>query len=108
MLYIQKPNLIEATQWFKNGDHPDDNLTMSESFDYEGEVVRRYRHPTITGKCPGCGVTMNDHGWIDSGGAGERVCPGNYIVTETNGISTKYISMKPDVFRANYFEYLNG
>ena len=35
--FRKKPVVIEATQWFKNGDHPEDGPC-----DREGEVVRRF------------------------------------------------------------------
>jgi hypothetical protein len=50
--FAKKPVVIEASQWFKNGDHP---LDMSvplqpsegdtELFLSEGNIVRRYAHP---------------------------------------------------------------
>lgn len=71
MKYRKKPVVIEATQWFKNGDHP---LDGNERFDrgefkdelYEGKVVRYYRHPDITGLtiCSKCGVKMHE-AWVD-------------------------------------------
>lgn len=97
--------MAELNQWFKNGDHPDDYKSTVEWFsdkgietytgqhakdnDWEGQVVRRFRHPEISGKtvCDKCRKTMHDHGWIDSGGEGQIVCPGDYILTE-NGAYT--------------------
>lgn len=40
--YRKKPVVIEATQWFKNGDHPDDNPDQPG---WEGKVVRYFRRP---------------------------------------------------------------
>lgn len=37
---------MDACQWFKNGDHPNDN---SGHDDKEGAVVRRFRHPNVCG-----------------------------------------------------------
>jgi hypothetical protein len=27
---------------------------------------------------------MNDHGWIDNGGEGQKVCPGDYLKKDNN------------------------
>lgn len=79
-------------QWFKNGDHPQDDCeiftssTTGRPFQGEGKVVRYYRDPDDDGfrNCPECGNIMHLHGWIDSAlndsGASYTVCPGDYIV----------------------------
>lgn len=80
-----------AYQWFRNGDHPADRVgrTVQDSFTgelyekLEGEVVRYYRSPDVSGnsRCPKCRKYMDDHGWIDSGTEnGEMVCPGDWVV----------------------------
>jgi hypothetical protein len=63
-------------QWNRNGDHPHDGPA-----DREGRVVRYFRHPDIPGDqiCPACGSRVHDHGWIDSGGDGRTVCPGDWV-----------------------------
>ena len=53
--YRKKPVVVEANQWFKNGDHPDDNtfaVTAPNGFDYpsEGKVVRYFRRPDVVGQ----------------------------------------------------------
>ena len=117
MKYQSKPKTVEATQWFRNGDHPLDDCEIfqrpaglnGEMMDYpgEGKVVRYFRHPDISGKlvCDACGKTMHDHGWIDSTNtlnpSGCTVCPGDYVVTEMSD-ATKYYPCKPDVFEASY------
>jgi hypothetical protein len=100
----------EAHQWFKNGDHPDDNcrtikpgpasLTQFAPFLSEGEVVRWFRRPDIPGstKCGGCGCLMSDHGWIDAPLDGHTVCPGDWIITGVNG---KRYPCKPDAVAAS-------
>jgi len=55
--YRKRPVVIESTQWFKNGDHPQDNCIMiypkdggiTKPFLSEGKVVRYFRHPEIPG-----------------------------------------------------------
>ena len=68
--FRKKP--IEATQWFRNGDHPQDRCyyiddKSPDRFLSEGKVVRYFRHPDIPGKsiCKHCGLSMHKHGWID-------------------------------------------
>lgn len=83
----KKPVVIEAVQWFKNGDHPLDYANTVSSFDdhtggyfeipgeharvygWEGQVVRYYRAPDDDGEraCEKCGKTMHEHGWIELG-----------------------------------------
>ena len=82
---------IEATQWFKNGDHPLDycyEITVNgETFLTEGEVVRRFRDPDRPGteSCDLCGHFMHIHGWIDGPDEGDTVCPSDFIVTTSEG-----------------------
>ena len=104
--YRKKPVVIEATQWFKNGDHPNDNSKkLVSGFFSEGEVVRRWRHPNKTGDmlCRKCHIAMNMHGWIDTleGGndGAQIVCPGDWIIT---GIKGENYPCKPDVFELTY------
>ena len=112
----KKPVEVEATQWFKNGDHPKDNskvLTTSkdvgttaseglgESFLSEGEVVRYFRRPDIKGteQCKKCTTTYHNHGWIDTLEGGHIVCPGDWIIT---GVQGEYYPCKPDIFEKTY------
>jgi len=70
----KKPIVIEATQWFKNGDHPKDGKgTFVDAFTgkehpKEGKVVRYYRNPTDDGSrvCDSCKNDMHSHGWVDT------------------------------------------
>lgn len=104
--YRKKTEVIEATQWFKNGDHPKDNQYLveprdGESFMSEGEVVRYYRTPDMDGqnKCVVCGKIMHLHGWIDVGKNGHVVCPGDWILTDVQG---KHHPCKPVLFEKTY------
>lgn len=117
MRYRERPKAIEATQWFTNGDHPQDYATDREVLEngqlvtkparffkeqeYEGAVVRYFRRPDVSGEdiCPACDRRYHDHGWIDSGGDGQTVCPGDFIVTVSAGT---YAVMKPAAFDAQY------
>lgn len=111
MKFRKKPVVIEATQWFKNGDHPEDAAT--EMFDYpegqrpqvirEGSVVRYFRRPDVDGESlcshPTCGEKMHVHGWIDTLEGGHIVCPGDWIIT---GVKGERYPCKPDIFSATY------
>lgn len=94
--------VVEATQWFKNGDHPLD----SDYPNQEGAVVRFFR--SSVQEQSGflvhdvCGRVWHDHGWIDPG---ERdipdgyVCPGDWVITDAPG---KYRRVAADIFAATY------
>lgn len=107
--YRKKPVVIEATRWFKNGDHPDDHvgektadvLTGEEYIRQEGAVVRYFRHPEIPGDqpCSKCGLSMRDHGWIDTLEDGYNVCPGDWIIT---GVAGERYPCKDHIFRQTY------
>lgn len=106
MRYRKKPIVIEATQWFKNGDHPQDGGERFQSGEFagellEGRVVRYYRHPGVPGDrpCEQCGRDHNEHGWIDTLEQGHRVCPGDWIIT---GVKGERYPCKPDIFAATY------
>ena len=57
MKYRKKPVVVEATQWFEHGDHP--------------EVKRTAYSPT--------------DGWIQTLEGGHVVSPGDYIITGVKG-----------------------
>jgi hypothetical protein len=117
MRYRKLPVVIDATQWFTNGDHPKDNA--SEMFDYptgdgmyttqrpavirEGAVVRYFRDPEVGGetlcKHEQCSKPMHLHGWIDTLEGGHIVCPGDWIIT---GVKGEMYPCKPDIFAVTY------
>jgi hypothetical protein len=117
MKFRKIPVVIEATQWFKNGDHPLDyskdhvgfehgemrtfSAAHRKEMEWEGDIVRYFRHPNIRGDslCEQCGKTMDIHGWIDTLEAGHRVCPGDWIIT---GIAGEMYPCKPHIFAESY------
>lgn len=106
MKYRKKPVIIEAAQWFKSGDHPEDNrgtfcVEGGEPFLGEGKVVRYFRHPDTNSKtkCRHCGDIMHNHGWIDTLEGGHNVCPGDFIIT---GVEDEFYPCKPDIFKKTY------
>jgi hypothetical protein len=114
---FRKTALIEAAQWFKNGDHPKDYTAEREGLEngkfrtwsgeeaeakgWEGDIVRYFRHPGIPGdrECNHCGDTMHRHGWIDTLEGGHIVCPGDWIAT---GVQGEHWPIKPDIFASTY------
>ena len=107
MKYRKKPVVIEAHQWFKNGDHPEDDCETfidpetKEPFQGEGKVVRYFRRPDVDGEslCSECGIRFHEHGWIDTLEDGHRVCPGDQIIT---GVKHEKYPCKPDIFEIIY------
>ncbi len=101
-LFRKKPIVIEATQWFKNGDHPEDEREVFHTDESgEGKIVRYYRHPKMDGQdaCKHCGQIMHVHGWIDTLEGGHIVCPADWIIT---GVKNEHYPCKPDIFEATY------
>jgi hypothetical protein len=114
MQFRKRPVVIEATQWFKNGDHPEDHCVIplgeipgsamndgAAEMLSEGKVVRCFRHPSIHGDriCEHCKRKMHDHGFIDTLEGGHTVCPGDWIIT---GIQGERYPCKPEIFAATY------
>lgn len=101
--------MIEATQWFKNGDHPKDEVMRPfedtgkiPTEPREGAVVRYYRHPSRDGNefCNYCkNWPMHVHGWIDTLEGGHIVCPGDFVITGING---ETYPCKSEIFAATY------
>lgn len=63
----------------ENGD-----VTASDS----GRLVGRQKHSELhvrKWRRPNCDVLMHDHGWIDTPEGGHIVCPGDWIVTNSDG-----------------------
>ena len=104
--FRKKPVVVEATQWFKNGGHPEDGTETFEEGEFkgqllEGNVVRYYRTPDLDGDraCDKCGNIMHFHGWIDTLEGGHIVCPGDWIIT---GVANEKYPCKPDIFEQTY------
>ena len=108
MKFRKKPVVIEASQWFKNGDHPEDDIFrpfedtgLVPTGPREGKIVRYFRRPDVDGKrsCEFCDGIMHDHGWIDTLEGGHIVCPGDWVIT---GVKGEKYPCKPDIFAATY------
>lgn len=117
MKFRKKPVVIEASQWFRNGDHPLDYSKDHQGFrgnkvvtytadfrrngNWEGDIVRYYRNPEDNGErlCCYCNDIMHNHGWIDTLEGGHIVCPGDWIIT---GVRGEHYPCKPDIFEEMY------
>jgi len=97
----------EAVQWFKSGDHPNDNVgeTLTDPLggpDYtrlEGAVVRFFRHPSpeLAGDLvhDACGRTWHDHGYLDW--CQVVVCPGDWVTADSEDPRCYRYATKPNV-----------
>ena len=74
MKYRKKPVEIEATQWFKHGDHP------------KVTIMPRGRESA-------------NKGWIHTLEGGHEVTPGDWIIT---GVKGEHYPCKPDIFEMTY------
>jgi hypothetical protein len=108
--YRKLPVIIEAEQWFKNGDHSQDEsepirspIDPTKTFLSEGKIVRRYRNPDCDGRrrCSKCNELMYKHGWIDTLEGSHVVCPGDWIITQKDYPVNTY-PCKPDIFELTY------
>lgn len=88
--YIKKPIPVEASRWFKIGDHHR-VLMIEPAFDPMNNVKL----------CKQCGKSLVDHGKISTLEGSHIVCPGDYIV---KGIRNEYWAVKPDIFEETYEE----
>lgn len=79
--YKKKPVVIEATQWFKVGDHP--------------VVVPSGGMGDRT--CEACGHPSNAHGWCPTLEGNHIVCVGDWIIT-----GDEHYPCKPDIFELTY------
>ena len=94
--YRKKPLIVDAHQWYKNGDHPMDGDPKKE-----GKLIKYFRHPNLSEYtiCDKCKTLYNNHGWIRTPEGGHMVCPGDWIIT---GIAGEYYPCKPKIFHKTY------
>lgn len=103
----KKSVAVSAIQWFKNGDHPNDDVWRAFNDGTkpveprEGKIVRYFRDPNLSGEklCLSCGKPMHDHGWIEALEHGNVVCPGDYVIT---GIAGDVYPCKRRIFLRKY------
>lgn len=102
-LYAAISPLVEANQWFRNGDHPDDRTINRIN---TGRVVGRsktYKTDKADYVCDQCGKPSGNHGVLGD----NFVCPGDYIITHYNPNGTKqgYSVQRKHVFESRYELY---
>lgn len=89
MKFISVPVEIEATQWFKHGDHPE--VGPISVCDYHDRTKDFFL------EC--CRKLNSTHGKITTVEGPMRVCPGDWIITGTEG---EHYPCKPVVFAKKY------
>ena len=89
--YRKKPIVIEATQWFKKGDHP---------------LVRGTSYGEISDELGTSGCSKREPYWpwdkmgmIDTLEGKHAVTPGDWIIT---GVQGEVYPCRPDIFEATY------
>lgn len=82
MRYRKKPVVIEATQWFKNSDHP-----VVDTLGGGSRICEACNHPS------------SSHGWCPTLEGKHIVCVGDWIIT---GVKGEHYPCKPDIFEATY------
>lgn len=85
--YRKRPIVIEAKQWFRDGDHPEVICPMPD-ISKKADI-----------RCEKCTKAIGKHGWIDTLEGGYIVCPGDWIIT---GVKGEFYPCKPDIFEATY------
>jgi hypothetical protein len=95
--YRKKPVVIEATQWFKDGDHPKVEMCW---FDRDGALRWAVGDsPAINvWNCTKRPAIKTLEGW-------HEVTEGDYIIT---GVVGETYPCKPDIFEMTYEEVTNG
>jgi hypothetical protein len=99
--FRKKPVVIKAIQWFRNGDHPEDESVSAgySAFLTEGKVVSPFISHAGGFSCSVCGDLYSNHGSIKTLEGVMTVCPGDWIVTGVNG---ERYPVKPDIFEKTY------
>jgi len=87
--YRKLPVVIEASQWFKMGDHEEV---------YEAKYM-------ADNKCSKCHESYNKHGRVGTLEGEHLVCVGDWII---RGVKKEYYPCKPDIFEMTYEEVADG
>lgn len=102
--FRKKPVVIEAIQWFKNGDGFREGIDMK--LEETGEpIVKPYTDVDAPGYyiCERCSEQLMAHGVVrtlESGRNGNHlVCPGDWII---KGVQGEFYACKPDIFEKTY------
>lgn len=113
-LYSALVPVVEAHQWFKNGDHPEDRTINRIN---TGRIVQRHPakgDPEDTNTiCSKCGQVMGTHGLLNPQvhlnqlSVNADVCPGDYIQTHRreDGRVIGYTVYNKQLFEFQYGPY---
>jgi hypothetical protein len=85
MKFVKKPVVIEATQWFKMGDHLEVRMPVDESNANWLEDLQ--------------GLPKGSLGIVDTLEGAHYVTPGDWIIT---GVKGEHYPCKPDIFEMTY------
>lgn len=104
---VRPTQLLQAVQWFKNGDHPDDECVMlpgiphEASYQSEGKVVRPFSAGANSDVlCNECKEPIRKHGYIGNPDVVNRiVCPGDWVMSPMKGY---YFAFPQKDFAENY------
>jgi hypothetical protein len=88
--FRKKPVVVEAKQWFVNGDHA-------------AVTKNKCNEHTESQKCKHCDVDRRAHGFVETLEGGHIVCPGDWII---RGVAGEYYPCKPDIFEQTYEEVM--
>ena len=89
MKFRKKPVVIEATKWFKDGDHPAvTSLPTMKTLEIGFALGSKSD-----------GIPPNKLGWVETLEGGHIVTPGDWIIT---GVKGEHYPCKPDIFEATY------
>ena len=85
MKFRKTPVVIEATQWFKQGDHP-----AVAPLPFGWAIATAEGYPDYSSDDLGIIETLEGH---------HQVAPGDWIIT---GVKGEHYPCKPDIFEATY------
>lgn len=86
--FRKKPVIVEASVWYKLGDHP-------EVIQYPQDAIDH----SIQHLCKFCKLPLECHGWVKTLEGGHIVCPKDWII---KGVKGEYYPCKPDIFQQTY------
>ena len=94
MKFRKKPVVVDAVQWFREGDNPDVKPYVDE------------KHLIVTGaiceddgEIKGCGRLLIEHGSVKTLEGWHIVCPSDWII---KGVKGEFYPCKPDIFELTY------
>jgi hypothetical protein len=87
--YRKKPVVIDAVQWFKDGDHVGVFMLCTPGRPEADQLV----------VCTHCGKREIEHGYIQTLEGRMRVCPSDWVII---GVKQEVYPCKADIFETTY------